>query len=411
MPLGVPQRRFIPTLCAACLILLACFAYLRPAQSTREAVPASSNDALSFDAAPSIARQHQQHDAAADDLKDETSPVTITVPDEDGDGDVGEELPPAGWKLGYGHEEASTVKQPPKAKGDWSEDSIVGLGQQASVGAEDDDMAYRAHLEAEHSPHPGYTKHSPTLTFSNIYVLSLAHRTDRRTRMNKLARALGLRITFVDATRKDGPLVRWIAERVQEIRERKRAILSKIMGVEQEKVGGMGIGAIWLKEEVKDVKGRKKSVVLPDITTLDQRWKIQEALLLKAGGDADLKGLHGPAQVVDWVTYLESTSASSPSSLSLASDVFSNVFAELYDPLEPIPARQLNDAVLATWYSQTRVWKQMLENGDKSALVLEDDVDIEWDIERMWPNMERALPDDWEIVFLGHCWGRELASE
>lgn len=59
----------------------------------------------------------------------------------------------------------------------------------------------------------------------------------------------------------------------------------------------------------------------------------------------------------------------------------------------------------------------MVERGDESALILEDDVDIEWDLERLWSRIERRLPRDadgkyaWDINFLGHCWGRELMSE
>lgn len=50
----------------------------------------------------------------------------------------------------------------------------------------------------------------------------------------------------------------------------------------------------------------------------------------------------------------------------------------------------------------------MLKNGDKSALILEDDVDAEFDLERMWARIERQLPQDWHITYLGHCWGKEL---
>lgn len=52
--------------------------------------------------------------------------------------------------------------------------------------------------------------------------------------------------------------------------------------------------------------------------------------------------------------------------------------------------------------------KIILENEDESALVLEDDVDLEWDFESLWNNIERKLPGDWDITFPGHCWGKEL---
>lgn len=66
----------------------------------------------------------------------------------------------------------------------------------------------------------------------------------------------------------------------------------------------------------------------------------------------------------------------------------------------------------------------MVENEDESALILEDDVDVEWDLERTWARIRRRLPGererelnggkgemDWDVSFLGHCWGRELLSE
>lgn len=50
----------------------------------------------------------------------------------------------------------------------------------------------------------------------------------------------------------------------------------------------------------------------------------------------------------------------------------------------------------------------MINNGDESALILEDDVDVEWDLEMLWNPIASKLPLDWEIVYLGHCWGKEL---
>lgn len=64
--------------------------------------------------------------------------------------------------------------------------------------------------------------------------------------------------------------------------------------------------------------------------------------------------------------------------------------------------------------------KQMLVDGCESALMMEDDVDVEWDLERVWSRIRRRLPvasgrdgeeDEWDVSFLGHCWGRELLSE
>lgn len=81
-------------------------------------------------------------------------------------------------------------------------------------------LSFRDHLELTTSPRSQIT-HSPTLGFGHIYVLSLPNREDRRKQMEVLARALGIRITFVDAADKGEPWIKWIAERVVEVRRKK----------------------------------------------------------------------------------------------------------------------------------------------------------------------------------------------
>ncbi|KAJ3810242.1 hypothetical protein F5876DRAFT_76961 [Lentinula aff. lateritia] len=41
------------------------------------------------------------------------------------------------------------------------------------------------------------------------------------------------------------------------------------------------------------------------------------------------------------------------------------------------------------------------------SIILEDDIDIEKDIRRRLHRIWINLPDDWDIVFLGHCWSNE----
>lgn len=85
--------------------------------------------------------------------------------------------------------------------------------------------------------------------------------------------------------------------------------------------------------------------------------------------------------------------------------------AQLWDPVEPEGFRQLNAAIIACWHSHTQMWLRMLERNERTALFLEDDIDIEWDFERLWLNVERRLPADWDIVHLGHCWGNTKSSK
>ena len=87
-----------------------------------------------------------------------------------------------------------------------------------------DTLTYRNHLEETTSP-TSQIVHSPTLTFDHIYVLSLPTRHDRREQMSELARAHGLKITFVDAANKDEPFIKWIAERAVEVRKERLRIM------------------------------------------------------------------------------------------------------------------------------------------------------------------------------------------
>lgn len=121
---------------------------------------------------------------------------------------------------------------------------------------------------------------------------------------------------------------------------------------------------------------------------------------------------------VDWVAYLEENAEaatleelhSSSASSSKGSSGALNVTRLLYDHQEKHPLRQQNAGTISTYFGHVRAIRRMLKNGDDTALFLEDDVDIEWDVYRLWAHIERRLPSHWEAVFLGHCWGREILS-
>lgn len=85
-------------------------------------------------------------------------------------------------------------------------------------GQDDDPLAYRRAVHLATTP-AHHLQHSRTLTFDHIYVLSLPARQDRRDDMAKLAQALGIDLTFVDAADKHEPFLQWIAERVRESRD------------------------------------------------------------------------------------------------------------------------------------------------------------------------------------------------
>lgn len=189
--------------------------------------------------------------------------------------------------------------------------------------------------------------------------------------MVKLADALGLEFTFVDATDKEEGVIAWIGERVAEVRKLKAEIIANATGMRVEEIGGGGVTSPWL------LSTETKELELPSLKKNEYNGR-------------------------DWVAYLAAMK-----SFDLIPTPGFDVAAALYDPLEKNSRRQVVPAVIATYYSHTRLMLSIAAQGLESALVLEDDVDLEWDLERAWANVERRLPQDWDISFLGSCWGSE----
>ncbi|KAI5476547.1 hypothetical protein MNV49_007494 [Pseudohyphozyma bogoriensis] len=233
-------------------------------------------------------------------------------------------------------------------------------------------LAYRNHLELTTSPET-QLRHSPTLTFDKIYVLSLPTRLDRREEMSRIAGALGLEIEFVDASLKTEPWFLWIAERVAETRKKRVKLMAKARRVAASTIGGISIGSPWLSQ------------------TLDEK------------GHTPF-----PPHTSNWVAELELAHSSGNLSLLQPSSPSIDATELLWDPVETLSSRQVTTGMMSTYWGHTRVLKKIVESGDRSALVMEDDVDVEWDIERLWSRIARKMPSDWDMAYLGHCWSHEL---
>ncbi|CAG8603993.1 2396_t:CDS:1 [Acaulospora morrowiae] len=72
--------------------------------------------------------------------------------------------------------------------------------------------------------------------------------------------------------------------------------------------------------------------------------------------------------------------------------------------LDAFPGR-LDAQYKACWVSHYKIFQSMMENSYDSALILEDDVDMEIDILSIMSGIHHSLPVDWEMLFLGHCGG------
>ncbi|KAF9016646.1 hypothetical protein BDZ89DRAFT_961714, partial [Hymenopellis radicata] len=68
----------------------------------------------------------------------------------------------------------------------------------------------------------------------------------------------------------------------------------------------------------------------------------------------------------------------------------------------------LSPARIACWDSHLSVIKRIAHSQDHNVgFVIEDDVDMERDIRDRLGRVWSALPQDWDMVFLGHCWSNE----
>lgn len=261
-----------------------------------------------------------------------------------------------------------------------------------------DPLAYRRQIQLATTT-TQQPRARPRAAFDHVYVLSLPAREDRRADMQQLAQALAIDIDFVDAADKDEPFLQWIAERVAESRHLRRQVMAEARQVAPESIGGMSIGSDWVTPFPGNLSSHKSGD--------DEPARFPPYPTTENYGNRN------------WVSHLESLSASGgrhtslrPSTSTSSSSL--NVTALLWDPLEPLAVRQVHQGVISTYWGQTRAIKRMLENGDEVALILEDDVDVEWDlIDGFWDRIETKLPRrgdeyDWDVTFLGHCWGGEF---
>ncbi|CAG8855334.1 38747_t:CDS:1, partial [Gigaspora margarita] len=62
----------------------------------------------------------------------------------------------------------------------------------------------------------------------------------------------------------------------------------------------------------------------------------------------------------------------------------------------------LSNAQKACYLSHYLIYKEIIKNGYKNALILEDDIDVEFEISRIVSDLSRALPDDWDIFYIAH---------
>jgi len=63
----------------------------------------------------------------------------------------------------------------------------------------------------------------------------------------------------------------------------------------------------------------------------------------------------------------------------------------------------VHKAAIACWLSHLKAYQTIVDNRLQSALILEDDVDMEMDIREQLKNIMQYLPKSWEMLYIGHC--------
>ncbi|KAJ3852434.1 hypothetical protein EV368DRAFT_74047 [Lentinula lateritia] len=169
--------------------------------------------------------------------------------------------------------------------------------------------------------------------------------------MEYLQNYLGLHWTYMDATYADAEIIGTIMDNVRKIREEAMKARLELQRIRDEKA-----------REKQDVEDDFALIVYPD--DLEPAYSMVNLELVCTTKDFSL---------VPYSTTL---------------------------PYH----KYLTAARVAVWHSHLRVLRLIAEEED---IILEDDIDIEKDIRRRLHRIWINLPDDWDIVFLGHCWSNE----
>ena len=196
---------------------------------------------------------------------------------------------------------------------------------------------------------------------SEIYVVSLPQRTERRKDMERLRKHLGLRWTYFPAIANDSSVIHAIMQRVKMLRQ--ECELKGTAGCDFSWPGDLNASAFSMEP---------LNIWSPDFLVPASLQHLAETWLSQS-----IRPL---------------TCATNDSRIPK------------YTPKLPWN-RLLTQSRVACWHSHLSVI-QLISNEERlglwsSVLVLEDDVDMESDIKLQLHNLWPLLPADWDIVFLG----------
>ncbi|KAL1661220.1 hypothetical protein GGF50DRAFT_105509 [Schizophyllum commune] len=226
--------------------------------------------------------------------------------------------------------------------------------------------------------------HSRTLGLTRIMVISLPHRTDRRARMSLLANALDADFGFFDGTLSTSDEITRIVEHVRVQREREGVLL----------------------QPTSDAGRRGPDEPAPQDLPhypFDGPLEVYPDVSEPAGADL-------------WTLSPTDPRAPQPPLPPIPVPDTRPDVPQIMDTLERtrwwiqdsgIPFHDfINGAVAACYhahYSLLRTFAAAPGSPDDTLLILEDDVDIEFDFERTLRHAMQGLPADWDVLLPGYC--------
>lgn len=201
---------------------------------------------------------------------------------------------------------------------------------------------------------------------SKIFVISLPRRHDRQAQMEHLRSFLNLKWTYWDAVDVKEERISTILDQVHSIRNR---------------AANLSIDTI--SERIR----------------LPFQWPSNVDALAKSNVSL------AAAEALFWTSPSPAGKHTSRSPLTCAAADFTILPYDADLPEQKI----LNAPRVACWESHLSVIKEIAElEKDTFGVILEDDVDLEKDIRSRLARVWTYLPDDWDMVYLGHCWGNEI---
>jgi len=265
---------------------------------------------------------------------------------------------------------------------------IEGPSTRDRVGDSNHRMGYNL---CQRLSHPPVFFNNSLEVVSRIYVISLPRRADRRLQMDRLRDALHLNWTYRDACEANTSVVTSILRQVHVLRSQLTPQPTKPVG---------------------DARVRHDIIVssfnwphnLEDAICSQETLQPSGADLWTRPSSHSLLDLDVSAELADPYVFTRSPSetvqvsgVSDPTPLACASG---NDVSAAFLPNLPL-YRRLTPAKVACWYSHLQTIREIANGKDEAALILEDDVDIERDVKWRLRALLNALPNDWDIVYLG----------